>query len=87
MTLYWTSVSGSNVTKPWAKPAGTNIWFHSSAESSTPTHWPKVGEPRANVDRDVEDRAARNANQLVLGRGRRLEMQTAQHPGVDAEKE
>ena len=42
---------------------------------------PVGGRALPDVDRDIEDGAARHAHQLALGRGRALEMQSAQHEG------
>ena len=52
------------------------MWF--SPESTTLTHLPKFGEPSANVDRDVEHLALRDAAQLGL-RMLQLVVQSAQH--------
>ena len=42
-----------------------------SSLSSTACQRPKVGEPGAQIDRDVEDAAAQAADQLGLGLGAR----------------
>jgi hypothetical protein len=48
---------------------------------------PAVGRRApADVDRDIEDRSGRNADELGLTRRRDLEMQTAHHPTVHRER-
>ena len=64
-------MSGSSVQKPCAKPTGTKSWRQFSAESSTATCRPKVGEDAPDIDGNVEDAAARDADELVLREGRR----------------
>ncbi len=48
-----------------------------SALNVTPTHRPKVAEPAAHIDGDVEDLAADDSNQLALGTPQ-LQMQAPQ---------
>ena len=44
MVLYKKSAVAERTRKPCAKPGGTHSWRWFSALSSTPAHWPRVGD-------------------------------------------
>ena len=71
-------MSSVSVRKPCRKPRGTRICAPFSAEMllGDPLAVGRRAAPR--VDRDVEDRAPRDAHQLGLREGRRLVVQPAQ---------